>query len=269
LVLTEGLGDPRLPYGRDVKNQIRIRPLNRELADAGSAPAGLVVSAAPPQAPAAGDAVSSSFVPPLCGAVSRLVYAPRGVGRRTSARRAYALGGGGGKIPLIWGHSGPPSAPLLLFNGEASAQLGTSRPVSAAVWSGLGRSRGELPSILNNGVDQTLIMALRRTLVRSRNEVASILSRRIGDRDAERLYSSSTAKTARPPSGGGVWCRRGRHQHGLDRLVRSAIFRLGGPAHGGPDAGDASASAVSLPTPLWGGIQLFFPAPLWDYRRFR
>ena len=39
----------------------------------------------------------------------------------------------------------------------------------------------EIPSILNNGVDHTLIMALSRTLVRLRNEVAAIESRPLGE----------------------------------------------------------------------------------------
>ena len=47
----------------------------------------------------------------------------------------------------------------------------------------LGSSFGELPSILNNGVDHTLIMAFSRTLVRLRNEVAAIVSRALGERD--------------------------------------------------------------------------------------
>ena len=60
--------------------------------------------------------------------------------------------------------------------------MGTPRPVNPAVWSSLGRSLGELPSILNNGVDHTLIMALSRTLVRLRNEIATIVSAPLGNR---------------------------------------------------------------------------------------
>jgi len=39
---------------------------------------------------------------------------------------------------------------------------------------------GELPSILNNGVDHTLIMALSHTFVLLRNEAAAIVSRPLG-----------------------------------------------------------------------------------------
>ena len=83
----------------------------------------------------------------------------------------------------LGGPPGPPLAPLPLFNWDGSAQFGTPRPVNPAIWSSLGRSLGELPSILNNGVDHTLIMALSRTLVRLRNDVAAIVSRPLGERD--------------------------------------------------------------------------------------
>jgi len=75
--------------------------------------------------------------------------------------------------------------------------LGTPRPVNPAVWSGLGRSLGKLPSILNDGVAHTLIMALSCTLVRLRNEVAAIVSRPLGERDVERLYHLGTVETLR------------------------------------------------------------------------
>ena len=88
-------------------------------------------------------------------------------------------------------------APLPLICWEGSAQLGTPRPVNPAVWSCLGRSRGELPSILNNGVDHTLIMALIRTLVRLRNEIAAQVSRPLGERDVEPLYYLGTAEALR------------------------------------------------------------------------
>jgi len=65
------------------------------------------------------------------------------------------------------------------------------------VWAGLARSLGELPPILTNGVDHTLMMALSRTLVRLRNEMATIVSRPIGDREADVLYSLSTADSIR------------------------------------------------------------------------
>jgi len=48
LVLQEGLGDARLPYGRDIRADTRIRALDRGLADAASARAGLAVAAKPP-----------------------------------------------------------------------------------------------------------------------------------------------------------------------------------------------------------------------------
>jgi len=53
LVLQEGLGDAHLPYGRDIRADTRIRALDRDLADAASARAGLAVAPAPPSAPAA------------------------------------------------------------------------------------------------------------------------------------------------------------------------------------------------------------------------
>jgi len=44
LVLQEGLGDARLPYGRDIRADTRIRDLDRDPADAASARAGLAVA---------------------------------------------------------------------------------------------------------------------------------------------------------------------------------------------------------------------------------
>ena len=44
LVLHGGLGDARLPYGRDIRADTRIRDLDRDLADAASARAGLAVA---------------------------------------------------------------------------------------------------------------------------------------------------------------------------------------------------------------------------------
>jgi len=100
-------------------------------------------------------------------------------------------------IPFLGGPPGPPLAPLPLFTWEWSAKLGTPRPVSPAVRSSLGRSLGELPSILNNGVDHTLIMALSRTLVRLLNEISAIVSRPLGERDVGPLYQLGTAETLR------------------------------------------------------------------------
>jgi len=47
LVLSEVLGDPRLPYERDVNAGLRIRPFDRDLEDAGSARVGLRPRSAP------------------------------------------------------------------------------------------------------------------------------------------------------------------------------------------------------------------------------
>ena len=88
-------------------------------------------------------------------------------------------------------------APLPLFPWERSAQLGAPRPVNAAVWPRLGRSSGELPSILNNGVDNTLNWALTHTMVRLRNEMAPIVLRPMGDRAADRLQHLSIFATIR------------------------------------------------------------------------
>ena len=35
LVVKEGLGDPTLPYGKDVAHELRVRSLDRDLASAG------------------------------------------------------------------------------------------------------------------------------------------------------------------------------------------------------------------------------------------
>ena len=65
LVLSEGLGDARLPYGRDVTAALPIRLLDRDLMDAGSARVGLVVAPEPPSVPAATASVPIVLVPPL------------------------------------------------------------------------------------------------------------------------------------------------------------------------------------------------------------
>lgn len=87
--------------------------------------------------------------------------------------------------------------PLALFSWKRSAQSGAPCPVRAAIWSRLGRSLEELPSILTNGVDHALTTALSRVLVRLRSMMASILSRPVGDRDANRPYHPSTAEMLR------------------------------------------------------------------------
>jgi len=183
LVLHEVLGDARLPYGRDIRADSRIRALDRDLADAGSARAGLVVAPEPASAPAASASAPLALRPLSWGRVSRPAYVSRLAGRPARPGRAYPLGRSGGTTSTLGGPPGPPLAPLSLFTWEGLAQFGTPCPVNPAIWSSLGRSLGELPSILNNGVDHTLIMALSRTLVRLRNESAAIVSRPLGERD--------------------------------------------------------------------------------------
>jgi len=197
LVLQEGLGDARLPYGRDIRADSRIRALGRDLADAGSARAGLVVAPEPPSAPAAWASAPLALRPPSWGRVSRPAYVSRLAGRPARPRRAYPLRGSGGTTSTLGGPPGPPLAPLPLFTWDGSAQFGTPFPVNPAISSSLGRSLGELPSILNNGVDHTLIIALSRTLVRLRNEVAAIVSRPLGERDIGPLYQLGTVETLR------------------------------------------------------------------------
>jgi len=123
--------------------------------------------------------------------VSRLANRP------ARPRRAYPLGGSGGTTATPGGPPGPPLEPLPLFAWDGSAQFGTPSPVNPAICSSLGRSLGELPSILNNGVDHTLIMALSRILVRLRNEVAAIGSRPLRERDVVPLYHLGTVETLR------------------------------------------------------------------------
>jgi len=197
LVLEEGLGDAHLPYGRDIRADIRIRSLDRDLADAGSARAGLVVAPEPPSAPSASAAAPLALRPRSWGRVSRPAYVSRVAGRPARTRRAYPFGGSRVTTSTLGGPPGPPPAPLPLFTWEGSAQFFTPRPVNPAFWSSLGRSHGELSSILNNGVDHTLIMALSRTLVRLRNEAAAIVSRPLGERDIGPLYQLGTSETLR------------------------------------------------------------------------
>jgi len=143
------------------------------------------------------DHTDFTLLPPSWGRVSRPAYVSRVAGRPARTRRAYPLGGSGVTTSTLGGPPGPPLAPLPLFTWEGSAQFGTPRPVNPAIWSSLGRSLGELPSILNNGVDHTLIMALSCTLVRLRNEVSAIVSRPLGERDIGPLYQLGTAETLR------------------------------------------------------------------------
>jgi len=69
--------------------------------------------------------------------------------------------------------------------------------VRRAVWDGLARSLGEHPPILTKGVDNSLMMALSRTLVRLRNEMVVIVSRPMSDREGDMLYSLSTVDSIR------------------------------------------------------------------------
>jgi len=195
LVLLEDLGDPRLPYERDVNAALRVRPLIRDLADAGSDRVGLVVAPQPPSAQAALASAPVVLRPPLWGGVSLPTYVLRGPARHGRPRRVHPLRGSSGTTSCLGGPSGPPPAPLPLSTWEGSAPLGTPRPVSPAVWSSFGRSLRELPSILKNGADHTLIMAFSRTLVRLRNEIAALVSRPLGERDVEPLYQLGTAET--------------------------------------------------------------------------
>ena len=154
------------------------------------------VAAALASPPPASSAVVAHSTPPLWGGVARPPYAARGGARNTRARRDYTPGEYG-SAPLVGGRSGPPLGALPLFSWEGSAQLSAAQPVGPAVWSGLGRSLGELPPIMNNGVDHTLIMALSRAYVRLRNEMVAVASRPMGDRDADRLYSLGTVDSLR------------------------------------------------------------------------
>jgi len=175
----------------------RIPALGRDLADAGSARAGLVVAPEPPSAPAAWASAPLALRPHSWGRVSRPASVSRLAGRPARPRRAYPLRGSGGTTSTLGGPPGPPLAPLPLFTWDGSAQFGTPFPVNPAISSSLRRSLGELRSILNNGVDHTLIIALSRTLVRLRNEVAAIVSRPLGQRDIGPLCQLGTVETLR------------------------------------------------------------------------
>ena len=126
-----------------------------------------------------------------------------------------------------------------------------ARPVSAAICSGLGRFPGDLPSFLTNGVDHTLTMALSRTLVRLRNEMASIVPHQMGHQDADRLYHLITTETLR---------RILTEEYGLvvaetnTALAALALRSPGSPASRGPFSCDTSASAVSFRSPVRVGL---------------
>ena len=188
MTLSEGLGDPRVPFRREFLPDLRLRTLDSELADSGPSRLGLAAalaaaSAPPPSAYATG---ATHLILSMWGGVARPLYTALGVARNTRARRTYPVRGSI-PVPRTGGHSGPPVGPMPLGTWEESAQLRTPRLVGPAVPSGLGRSLGDLPPILNNGADNTLIMALSRAYVRLRNEMVSVASLPMGDHDADRL----------------------------------------------------------------------------------
>ena len=197
LTLSEGLKEPRLPCARDILPDQRLRTLDRELAELSPSRYGLAaaLAAASASSQPTRAAAASRLPTPIWGVVS-LSYSARGGSRNTRARRAYLLVGSS-PVPRIGGHSGPPVGPMPLFLCEGAAQLGLLRPVGPSVWSGLGRSLGDLPPILNNRVDHSLIMALSRVFVRLRDEMVSVASRPMGDREAERLCTFGTAESLR------------------------------------------------------------------------
>jgi len=92
LVLQEGLGDARLPYGRDIRADTRIRAWDRDLADAGSARAGLAVAPEPPSAPAASASAPLALSLPSWGRESRPACVSGLAGRRARPRRAHPSG---------------------------------------------------------------------------------------------------------------------------------------------------------------------------------
>jgi len=140
LVLHEGLGDARLPYGRDILADSRIRALDRDLADAASARAGIAVAPEPPSAPAASASAPLALRPPSWGRVSRPAY--------VSIPLGVALGRlllwGDPRAPLwspflsLVGMGRPSSVPLPLsirpYGRVWGVPLGNSRPSSIMGW---------------------------------------------------------------------------------------------------------------------------------------
>jgi len=129
LVLHEGLGDARLPYGRDIRAHTRIRDLDRDLADAASARAGLAVAPEPPSAPAASASVPLALLPPSWGRVSRPAYVSRLASRPARPRRVYPLGGSGGTTATLGGPRAPRWSPFLSLLGMGRPSL-VPRPPS-------------------------------------------------------------------------------------------------------------------------------------------
>jgi len=148
LVLQEGLGDARLPYGRDFRADTRIRSLDRDLEDAASARAGLVVAPEPPSAPAASASDPLTLLPPSWGRVSRPAFVSRLASRPARPRRAYPLGGSGGTTATLGGPSGPLWRPFLSLRGRGLPSLAplppSTRPYGRVWGVPLGNSRPSL-----------------------------------------------------------------------------------------------------------------------------
>ena len=89
------------------------------------------------------------------------------------------LGVAVGRLLLLGDPRAPLGAPSSLYLGWVGA-VWHRLPRQPGHMVEFGAFLGELPSILNNGVDHTLIMALSHTLVRLRNEAAAIVSRPLG-----------------------------------------------------------------------------------------
>jgi len=125
LTLSEGLGDTRLPCGRDILSELHLRTLDRELADSGPSPYGpvaaLAAASAPP--PPALAAAVSRLLPPMWGGLARPPYTARGGARNTRSRRTYPLVGSS-SVPRIGGHSGPPVRPMPLSIGRGLPNWG-------------------------------------------------------------------------------------------------------------------------------------------------
>jgi len=145
LVLHEGLGDARLPYGRDIRADTRFRDLDRDLADAASARAGLAVAPELPWAPAASASAPLALLPPSWGRVSRPAYVSRLASRPARPRRAYPLGGSGWTTATLGGPPAPlwsPFLPLLGMGRPSFVPLPLSTRPYGRVWGvPLGNSR--------------------------------------------------------------------------------------------------------------------------------
>jgi len=128
LVLQKGLGDASRPYGRDTRADLRIRALDQDLADAGSARACLVVAPVPPSAPAASSSVPLALRPPSWGGVSRPAYVSRLAGRPAPPRRASSLGGSSGTTSSLGGPRASLWRPFLSLLGRGRPSLAPLAP---------------------------------------------------------------------------------------------------------------------------------------------